>query len=188
MRRLVCAAAAAAFTFWAAPDVARAQDARRPIDAAKSKARFSIRHVFVEKVEGVIPIVGGTVTLAPDAVIPSAVTAVLDPARTDSGDKDRDAALESPDYFDIRAFPQWTFASTAVKATGPSAFAMDGTLTIHGVSRPEHLDVTVSGPRDRPAYHATGRIDRHAFGMKGARLDPVIGDTADVTLDIVLAP
>ena len=35
-------------------------------------------------------------------------------------------------------------------------------------------------------YHAVGHIDRHAFGMKGMRLDPVIGEIVDVTLDVAL--
>jgi hypothetical protein len=37
-----------------------------------------------------------------------------------------------------------------------------------------------------PVYHAVGHIDRRVFVMKGARLDPVIGNPADVTLDITL--
>ena len=111
----------------------------------------------------------------------------LDAAHVDSGDRDRDASLESSDYFDTQKFPEWTFASTKITPTGPAAFGLDGTLTIHGVAQPEHLDVTVTGDAKSPQYHATGRIDRHAFGMKGARLDPVIGKDADVTLDIVLS-
>jgi polyisoprenoid-binding protein YceI len=160
---------------------------RHAIDAAKSKAQFSIQHIFVERVTGTIPILSGTVTLAPGSLVPTAVDAVLDPAHVDSGDRDRDASLRSGDYFDTQQFPTWTFTSSKVTSTGPAAFGMDGTLTIHGVAQPEHLDVTVTGDPKEPVYHAAGHIDRHAFGMKGARLDPVIGKTADVTLTIVLA-
>jgi polyisoprenoid-binding protein YceI len=160
----------------------------RAIDPAKSRAQFSIAHIFVEWVTGTIPITGGTVELAAGSAIPLAVSATLDPAKIETGDRDRDAALAGPEYFDVANFPQWTFASTRIVATGPSAFAMDGSLTIHGVAQPEHLDVTVAGTAVAPVYHATGHIDRHAFGMKGARLDPVIGNTADVTLDIGVLP
>jgi polyisoprenoid-binding protein YceI len=59
---------------------------------------------------------------------------------------------------------------------------MDG---IHSVTQPEHVDVTLRGDAAHPVYHAVGRIDRHAFGMKGARLDhPVVGNEADTTLDV----
>jgi len=158
----------------------------RAIDPLKSKAQFSVAHIFVERVTGRIPIQSGEVTLVAGSPIPLEVTAVLDPARIDSGDPDRDKSLESPDYFDVAKFPTWTFASTKIVATGPSAFGMDGTLTIHGVTQPEHLDVNVNGDVAHPFYHATGHIDRQAFEMKGTRLDPVIGKVADVTLDVVL--
>jgi len=160
---------------------------QRPIDPVKSKAQFSIRHIFVEHVTGTVPILNGSVTLLAGSTIPAAVTAVLDATRIKSGDPDRDASLESPDYFDTKKFPTWTFASTKIEVTGPATFVMDGTLAIHGVTQPERLDVMVSGTAVQPVYHATGAIDRHAFGMKGTRLDPAIGDQADVTLDITLA-
>jgi polyisoprenoid-binding protein YceI len=158
----------------------------RAIDPAKSKAQFSIRHIFVEHVTGSVPIASGAVTLAPGSTIPAGVSAVLDATRISSGDPDRDGSLESPDYFDTKKFPTWTFASSKIEATGPASFVVDGTLTIHGVTQPERLEVSVSGTPARPQYHAVGSIDRHAFGMKGTRLDPAIGDQADVTLDISL--
>jgi polyisoprenoid-binding protein YceI len=66
------------------------------------------------------------------------------------------------------------------------AFEMDGNLTVHGVTRPERLNVTVGGTGANPVYHATTQIDRHAFGMAVTRLDPTIGRTADITLDVAL--
>ncbi len=194
MRRTVVAALAAlaalALTIAVAcaftPPAAAAQTVERAIDPAKSTAQFGVQHIFVERVTGTVPIVSGAVTLPEGSAIPTAVTAVLDPARIASGDRDRDASLESPDYFDVKVFPTWTFVSTKIAPSGASAFGMDGTLTIHGVARPEHLDVVVRGDAAHPSYHATGHLDRHAFGMKGARLDPVIGNVVDLTLDVTL--
>jgi hypothetical protein len=37
-----------------------------------------------------------------------------------------------------------------------------------------------------PEYRAKAQIDRHAFGTVRTRLDPTIGNTVDITLDIVL--
>jgi polyisoprenoid-binding protein YceI len=156
------------------------------IDPAKSTARFSIEHIFVERVTGTVPIVSGTVEVSAHSVIPRSVSAILDATRIQSGDPDRDRSLESPDYFDTAKFPTWTFTSTKIVPADATGFGMDGILTMHGVPQAEHLDVTVSGSAAHPAYHAVGHIDRHAFGMKGARLDPVIGNEADITLDITL--
>jgi polyisoprenoid-binding protein YceI len=166
--------------------LARAEGESHAIDAAKSKASFSVPHVFVDRVTGTVPIVGGTVVLAPDSAIPVSVTADLDPSKIASGDRDRDAALMSADFFDVKADPLWTFTSTKITPAGTTAFGIDGTLTMHGVSVIEHLDATIRGDAAHRLYHAVGHIDRKAFHMSVTRLDPVIGNVVDVTLDIDL--
>jgi polyisoprenoid-binding protein YceI len=158
----------------------------RPIDVARSSAKFSVEHVWVERVTGTVPIESGTVTLDLNSLVPTSVTATLNCADLKTDDPDRDAALRSPDFFDADRFATWTFTSTKIVPTGAASFGMDGMLTIHGVTQPEHLDVTVSGTPQAPAYHAAGKIDRKAFGMKVTRLDPVIGNPVDVTLDVTL--
>jgi len=167
--------------------IARADDATaRAIDVAKSKATFGVQHIYVTRVSGTVPIIGGTVTLPPNGTLPISITAELDPGKISSGDPDRDGALMSPDFFNVKAFPTWTFTSTKITSISTTAFGVDGTLTLHGVTVPEHLDVTVQGDAAHPVYRAIGHIDREAFHMPVTRLDPVIGKIADVTLDIIL--
>jgi polyisoprenoid-binding protein YceI len=186
MRALIfaCAVALAACV---AGTAARADDAEsHAIDAAKSKAAFSVQHIWVERVTGTVPIASGTVVLPADSVIPESLTAQLDPSKVSSGDHDRDESLVSADFFDVKNFPAWTFVSTKITPLSATAFGIDGTLTLHGVSVPEHLDVTVRGDAAHRVYHAVGHIDRKAFHMAVSRLDPVIGTSVDVTLDVVL--
>ncbi len=167
--------------------IARADDdVVRTIDAAKSKAAFAVQHIYVTRVNGTLPIIGGSVTLPQNATLPVAVTAELDPSKVKSGDPDRDGALVSPDFFDVKAFPACTFTSTKIMPVSATAFGVDGTLTLHGVTAPEHLDVTIRGDATHPLYHAVGHMDRQAFHMSVTRLDPVIGKIVDITLDIVL--
>jgi polyisoprenoid-binding protein YceI len=166
--------------------VAADSTGRREIDPAASHARFSVQHIYVDRVTGTIPILRGAVVLPENSVLPLSVSAELDPSRIKSADDDRDAALQGPDWFDVKRFPIWTFVSAKITATAKDEFAMDGLLTIHGVARSQRLDVTVGGTPAHPVYHATGTIDRHAFEMTVTRLDPVIGNPVDVTLDIAL--
>lgn len=163
-----------------------AQTVERAIDPAHSTARFSVQHIFVERVTGTIPIESGTVVLPEGSLVPVSVTAVLAASGVKTDDPDRDASLRSADFFDAAKFPTWTFASSKIVPAGAASFTMDGTLTIHGVAQPEELAVTIGGTPDRPVYHVVGKIDRHAFGMSITRLDPVIGNPVDVTLDVVL--
>jgi polyisoprenoid-binding protein YceI len=153
------------------------------VDPARSSASFSVQHVFVERVTGTVPIASGEIELPAGSLIPARVSAVLDPTKIKTGEPDRDSAMQGPDWFDTAAFPQWTFTSTAI-APAPGGFTMDGLLTIHGVAQLEHLTVAIRGDAAHPIYHATCTVNRHAFGMKRVQLDPVIGESVDVTLDI----
>jgi polyisoprenoid-binding protein YceI len=157
-------------------------------DPVKSKVQFVVQHVFVERVVGTVPIRSATITLEPGSPIPASVTAELDASKVATGEPDRDASLTSADFFDVRRFPTWTFVSTKITPRGAGAFGMDGTLTVHGVSAPEHLDVTVRGDPANPTYHAVGKLARRDFKMAVTRLDPVIGTSIELTLDVVCKP
>lgn len=158
----------------------------RAIDTSASHATFSLQHIYVERVTGTVPIRSGVVSLAPNSALPLSIVASLDPTRIKTGDDDRDGVLQTPDWFDTKRFPTWTFASTEISPEGPHAFGVDGLLTMHGVSVPEHLDVTIAGDLAHPRYHAVAHVDRHAFGMAVTRLDPVIGGIVDLSFDIAL--
>src|SRR5215469_9096448 len=93
---------------------ASASTTERAIDPAHSSARFSVAHIWVERVTGTLPIIRGSVTLPPDSLVPTAVAAVLDATQIDTGVADRDRSLESPDFFDAKQFPHWTFISTKI--------------------------------------------------------------------------
>jgi polyisoprenoid-binding protein YceI len=165
-----------------------AQTAATPhaIDATHSRAAFSVQHVFVERVTGTVPVVDGTIVLGAAAPVPESVTAHLDPAKVATGDRDRDASLAGPDFFDAKTYPVWTFVSTKITPVDAAHFGLDGDLTVHGVSQPEHLDVTIRGDAAHPVYHAVGQVARRAFGMGVTRLDPVIGANVEITLDVAL--
>lgn len=153
------------------------------IDPAHSSAQFAVEHIFVEHVTGTVPIVRGSIDLPVGSDVPANVSAQLDATRLHTDDSDRDAALTGGDWFDTKTYPTWTFQSTKI-IPAPGGFTMTGNLTIHGVTQSETLAVASVGTAEHPHYHATCRIDRHAFGMKIVRMDPVIGNPVDVTLDI----
>jgi polyisoprenoid-binding protein YceI len=158
----------------------------RAVDTAASKVGFSISHVFVERVNGTVPVASGTASFASDSPIPASVTVMLDATKVSTGDPDQTGCIQSPDYFDVKKFPVWSFTSVKITPKGATSFSIDGTLTLHGVAQPEHFDVTIQNAGGHQVYHAVGQIDRHVFGMKGSRLDPAIGGIADITMDVVL--
>src|SRR5689334_12929725 len=70
--------------------------AARPIDGSRSKIRFTVQHVLVERVSGTVPVSSGTVTLRPGSTIPLSATAVMDASKLHTDDPDRDSSLRSP--------------------------------------------------------------------------------------------
>ena len=111
---------------------------------------------------------------------------MLDATRISTDEPDRDHALESPDFFDAKKFPTWTFSSTKIVPHGSNAFEMEGNSRFTASRDPNNCALPSAGRGDRPCYRANAQIDRHAFGMTVTRLDPTIGGTAEITLDVTL--
>ena len=97
--------------------------------------------------------------------------------------------IQGEDYFDTARYPTITFTSTKVRFEGDKPAAVDGNLTIKGVTRPVTLTVTSfhSMPhpfvkKDAIGANAVARIKRSEFNMgKGA---PAVSD--EVTLSIAV--
>jgi polyisoprenoid-binding protein YceI len=65
-----------------------------------------------------------------------------------------------------------TFASTKVEATGEKTLRVTGDLTVHGVTKPAVLDVTINGAGPHPmtkreaiGFDATTTLKRSDFGV-----------------------
>lgn len=162
------------------------------IDGSHSQASFSVRHAGISKVRGTLAITGGTITVGDD-LASTAVTAELDAASVNTGDANRDNHLRSADFWDAENKPTWSFTSTNVTAKG-DALAVDGNLTINGVTRPVVLSTEFEGGATDPfgnarsGFEAKTEISRKDFGLTwNAALEAggvLVGDKIAVTLDI----
>ncbi|HEY4440636.1 MAG TPA: YceI family protein [Candidatus Elarobacter sp.] len=157
-------------------------------DPSQSNVTLSVSQFLVAKIHGTIPIASATIVTTDGAVIPLSVGAMLDAARLDTHDRARDADLRSDRFFDVQRFRTITFASDTITATGRDTFAIDGELSMRGVTRSLRLDGTFAGAhvdalgRRHARYEATGRFRRSDYGMASMR--GIVGN--DVTLDITI--
>ena len=83
-----------------------------------------------------------------------------------------DKHLRSDDFFDAEKYPDATFASTKVEAAGDNKLRVAGDLTVHGVTRPVVLDVTLNKAGEHPngkraaiGFDASTTIKRSDFGI-----------------------
>ena len=104
-----------------------------------------------------------------------------DSVNTGSGMKDN--KLKSKDFFNASEDPYITFHSTQVVQTGPTTFDVQGTFTIRGVSKPETLNLTLSGKgTGEGSIQGTMTFDRKDYGMNKGIPFVKIGDRVEVSV------
>ena len=115
----------------------------------------------------------------------SSLTVTLPIDSIDTGVPALDEHLKGPDFFDAAQYPTATFRSTRVERTGDNTLKVAGELTLHGVTKPVVLDVTVNkvgASRGQPAagFDATATLKRSDFGVD--RFLPNIADEIALTI------
>lgn len=162
------------------------------IDPVHSDVSFTVRHMMVSKVRGRLGTFSGEIVTAPEFA-DSSVTATVDATSVDTGNAQRDGHIRTADFFEVESHPTWSFRSTALRADGGD-HALDGELTIKGVTRPVTfaLEVNGFGPDayggTRAGFSATTTVNRSDFGVDIAMpLDGggvVVSEKVQVALEI----
>jgi polyisoprenoid-binding protein YceI len=163
------------------------------VDANHSFAYFGARHHVVGLVRGRFDKIAGTIHAAREPGECS-VDITIDVASISTQNTKRDEDLQGPDYFDLKKFPAMIYRGHGVRRGPGDTWIMDGSLTMHGVTKMVPLSFTFNGlfpnmPADQPArvaFHGTTGVKRAEFGM-GARdnLDELGSSSApDVEIEI----
>jgi len=140
------------------------------IDSMHSFVTFTVEHFTVALARGLASGPTGTIRIAPD-LLSSSVTAAIDAATITTGNALRDEKVLGPDVLDVGSYPTIDFASRALTEVKPGRYALQGDLTIHGVTKPVTLDLVVRGVitdtwgKTRLGLAATGEIARSDFGV-----------------------
>ena len=130
----------------------------------------------------------GTVTLD-KAAKTGAVDVVIDMKSVDTGSTLFNGHIQGEDFLDTAKYPTATFKSTKVVFDGDKPTAVEGNLTIKGVTKPVTLKVThyvnMSHPmlkRDAIGANASTVIKRTEFNA--GKYAPNVGDDVTITLSI----
>jgi polyisoprenoid-binding protein YceI len=98
-----------------------------------------------------------------------------------------DAHIKSEKFLDVAAYPAASFVSDKVEITGKNTAKVHGQLTLHGVTRPEVLDVTLNKLEASPmnqkktaGFTASTTIKRSDFGISAY----IPGVSDEVKIDI----
>jgi len=159
------------------------------IDSSHTQVLFTYAHMGYSHITGRFDKVSGTFDLDPAKLTASKISIEIPIASISTGVDRLNEHLQSADFFDAEKFPTATFKSTKVTDAGKGKLAVAGDLTIHGVTKPVVLDVTINGIGQHPmkkipaaGFDARTTIKRSDFGM--GNYVPAVGD--EVTLAITL--
>jgi polyisoprenoid-binding protein YceI len=113
----------------------------------------------------------GTVTLDRAAKTGS-VDITVDASTIDFGHAKMNEHAKGPEMFDVAKFPTAVYKGTAVKFDGDKPVSVEGTLTLHGVTKPVTLAIDkfkcIQHPmlkREVCGADATATFDRADFGV-----------------------
>lgn len=128
----------------------------------------------------------GVLVYDADNVAKSSVQVTLPMSGLSSFVADFDAHLRSADFFEVEKYPDAKFTSTKVEAAGENKLRVTGDLTMHGVTKPVVLDVTLNKAgtgRDgqpRVGFDATTTIKRSEWGL--GRFAPNVSDEVAIRI------
>jgi polyisoprenoid-binding protein YceI len=134
------------------------------IDKAKSRIAFSGTQAGKD-FRGEFKTFDVNVILDLEDLANASIEAEIDVASAKTGDRQRDDALPSADWFDARNFPKATFRSDKIIPTGREKYVAKGILSIRGVERPLDLPFTLPISGDTATAEAEATLMRGDFGV-----------------------
>lgn len=186
MRKIIAfVAVAAAFLGLSQPS--RAAD--YTIDLSHAHILFMVNHLGFSRMIGLFTDFGGTLSFDPANVAASKLDVTIKADSLQTQYAQRDADLKGESWFDVTEFPTITYVGTHYTKIDASHGTVTGNLTLHGVTKPVTLHVTLNKIAPNPmskipsvGFSATGSLMRSDFGMK--TFLPAIGDKVDFIIEI----
>ena len=137
-----------------------------------SYLNFRIDHLGLSKIIGRFNDFQATLDFDPQNPTAMRLTGVVAANSIDINNTDLENTLQESDWLDSERFPQIVFTSESVNVTDANQFAVNGTLSMRGISKPVTLEARFNGGADNIitrkytiGFQANARILRSEFGM-----------------------
>ena len=158
------------------------------VDSGHSFPNFSYQHMGLSMQLSKFDKTTGTITLD-QAAKTASVDVVIDTTSVNTGSTVFNGHIQGEDFFDTAKYPTATFKSTKVRFEGDKPVAVDGELTIKGVTKPVTLTVshfvTMPHPmlkKDTIGANASTVIKRSEFNA--GKHAPYVGDEVTITVSL----
>ena len=160
-------------------------------DPAHSLLDFTTRLVGLNRVRGSFSRWSADIAYDPAHPAISSVTFIAEVASIRTDEEERDQHLKTADFFDAAQFPTIRFQSTTVTPT-PTGLAVEGDLTIKGMTRHIRLPASLLFPEARDpfgnrriVFGTRITINRRDFGINGPKFwGAAIADSVTIEAEI----
>jgi polyisoprenoid-binding protein YceI len=139
------------------------------IDPTHTNIMVKAGHIGVSKIYVMFRQMQGQFEKAGDQV--SAIRMEVKADSLFSNNSQRDTHLKSPDFLNVVQYPTIDFVSSSVALIEAGKYEIDGTITLHGVSKPVRLIMEVLGEVQHPQFgdriglEGSLKVKRSDFGM-----------------------
>jgi polyisoprenoid-binding protein YceI len=158
------------------------------LDPVHTRVAFQISHAGFSNPIGTFSGTTGTLSFDPDDWSSAQLSVHIPIATLNLGDVDWQEKILDPTFFNAKEFPEASFVSTRVESTGENTAQVTGDLTLHGVTQPVTLTVTLNALKRHPltfkktaGFSATATLSRKAFGMTA--WSSLVGDDVHLIIE-----
>lgn len=141
------------------------------IDQAHSEITFKVKHLMISNVKGNFAKFEGTLQSDESNFNNANINFSMDASSITTGDAQRDTHLKSGDFFDAEKHPSISFKSENFSKTGDDTYALNGQLTMKGISKPVKLIAEFGGMmkdpwgQEKAGFTLSGKINRKDWGL-----------------------
>ncbi len=164
------------------------------IDTMHSEIGFKVRHMMISNVSGTFSSFNAHAITTGDDFSTAKFNFDANINSIHTGVADRDAHLQSADFFDAEQHPALTFTSTGVTKIDDETLELAGHITIKGQSKPVVLKAEFAGiavdpyGQTKAGMTLTGSIKRSDFGLTWSAVteagNVVVGDEVKLTAEL----
>ncbi|MDN3724113.1 YceI family protein [Aequorivita sp. SDUM287046] len=163
------------------------------VDPYHSSLNFNISHSGISIVNGKFLDYSGTLTTKGEALTDANFNFIVQVQSINTNVNDRDNHLRSSDFFDAEKYPNMTFKSTKILATGkPNEYLLYGKLTIKDVTKDVIFDVHYGGiaksdQGEKLGMKATTTINRFDYNINFDPTGSAVGKDVNIVAHLQFA-
>ncbi len=161
------------------------------LDKNHTRVGFSATHFGISHVEGRFKNVTITLKAKKDDFTDAIIEMTADVKSIDTDIEMRDNDLKSDKWFDADKYPAIVFKSTSFKKINEKNYKLEGSITMHGVTKPISLDVVFNGKGINPmskkssiGFTITGKLNRQDFLVGTGGGNSVVSDEIELRSNV----